>query len=71
VIHRIRQERYRKRDFCFFPDDRVARLLDADLRIVPDRHGFFDWNRYSVFSENQNAMSWMREWDHDLSAIDF
>jgi hypothetical protein len=70
IIHRLRQERHAKTDFEFFPDEKVAKLLNGDGRIVPDRHGFFDWNRYSVFAENHNAMSWMREWDHELSAID-
>lgn len=70
IIHRIRQERYAKVDFDFFPDEKVARLLDVNYRIAPDRSGFFDWNRYSVFAENHSAMSWMREWNHELSAID-
>jgi len=70
MIHRLRQERYRKADFEFFPDEKVARLLRVELRIAPDRSGFFDWNRYSVFAENHSAMAWMREWDHDLSTID-
>ncbi len=70
IIHRLRQERYRKADFEFFPDEKVARLLDSNLRIAPDRSGFFDWNRYSVFAEDHNSMSWMREWNHELSSID-
>ncbi len=70
IIHRLRQERYGKADFEFFPDEKVARLLSADLRIAPDRSGFFDWNRYSVFAESHSAMSWMREWNHELSSID-
>lgn len=70
IIHRLRQERYRRKDFNFFPDEKVARLLSPDGRIVPDRHGFFDWNRYSAFAEDHSAMAWKREWDHDLSAID-
>ena len=70
IIHRLRQERHQKADFEFFPDEKVAMLLNGDGRIAPDRHGFFDWNRYSVFAENHSSMSWMREWDHRLSAID-
>lgn len=70
VIHRIRQERYGRKDFEFFPDLKVATLIGDQGTIAPDRHGFFDWNRYSVFAENHSAMSWMREWDHTLSAID-
>ena len=70
IIHRLRQERYAKSDFDFFPDEKVAKVLDACFRISPDRSGFFDWNRYSVFAENHSAMSWMREWNHELSSID-
>lgn len=70
IIHRIRQERYGKTDFEFFPDEKVAKLLNADGRIAPDRSGFFDWNRYSVFSEDHSSMAWMREWNHELTAID-
>jgi len=70
MIHRMRQERYRKTDFNFFPDPKVARLLNSDGRIAPDRHGFFDWNRYSVFSEDHAEMAWMREWNHELSSLD-
>jgi hypothetical protein len=70
IIHRLRQERFGRTDFEFFPDDKVVKLLNGDGRIAPDRHGFFDWNRYSVFAENHNSMSWMREWNHELSAID-
>lgn len=69
IIHRLRQERYGKKDFHFFPDGKVARLL-KDNKILPDRHGFFDWNRYSAFAEDHPAMAWMREWDHDLTSID-
>lgn len=69
IIHRLRQERYGKRDFNFFPDEKVARLLSAEGRIVPDLHGFFDWNRYSVFAEDHAAMAWKREWDRELTAI--
>lgn len=70
IIHRLRQERYGRKDFNFFPDEKVARLLGSKGQIVPDQHGFFDWNRYSVFAESHSALSWMREWDFDLSTID-
>lgn len=70
IIHRLRQERYGRTDFDFFPDEKVKVLLDGNGRIAPDRAGFFDWNRYSVFAENHSAMSWMREWNFELSAID-
>lgn len=70
IIHRLRQERYSKTDFNFFPDPKVAKLLTADGKITPDRHGFFDWNRYSIFSEDHATMSWMREWNHELSSLD-
>jgi hypothetical protein len=70
IIHRLRQERYNKRDFNFFPDNRVAKLLTEDWKIAADRRGFFDWNRYSVFSENHKMLSWAREWDHELSTFD-
>ncbi len=71
IIHRLRQERYAKTDFDFFPDERVAKQqLNGEGRIVPDRSGFFDWNRYSVFSEDHGSMAWMREWNHDLTTLD-
>ena len=70
IIHRLRQERGGKKDFNFFPDVRVSKLLSPSHTIVPDRSGFFDWNRYSVFSENLHDMSWRREWDHDLTSLD-
>ena len=70
VIHRLRQERFRKKDFHFFPDARVSKQLGESNAIAPDRSGFFDWNRYSVFAENHNDMSWRREWDHDLTSVD-
>jgi hypothetical protein len=70
IIHRLRQERYKKRDFNFFPDNRVAKLLTEDWKIAADQSGFFDWNRYSVFSENHKMLSWAREWDHELSTFD-
>ncbi len=69
IIHRLRQERYGKRDFNFFPDEKVARLLTADGKIGADRHGFFDWNRFSAFAEDHTAVAWKREWDRELSAI--
>ncbi len=71
LIHRIRQERYKKKDFFFFPDDRVAALLGPDMKIHKDRRGFFDWNGYSVFTPDHATMSWRREWDFDLTSIDF
>lgn len=70
IIHRLRQERYGKADFHFFPDGRVVRLLNDDMKIVPDRSGFFDWNRYSVFAEDHSSMAWMREWDHAKTSLD-
>lgn len=70
IIHRLRQERYGKNDFNFFPDEKVARLLSADGKIAPDRSGFFDWNRYSAFAEDHAAMAWKREWDSRLTSID-
>lgn len=70
IIHRLRQERYGKNDFNFFPDEKVARLLTADGKLSPDRSGFFDWNRYSAFAEDHAAMAWKREWDRNLTAID-
>jgi hypothetical protein len=71
VIHRLRQERYGKKDFLFFPESRIRRLLNADFRIAPDSAGFFDWNKYSPFYECLRYPAWMREWDFDLTAIDF
>ncbi|MEO8648298.1 MAG: O-fucosyltransferase family protein [Acidobacteriota bacterium] len=70
VIHRLRQERYGKKDFYFFPDGTVEKLLNDAGHIAADRHGFFDWNRYSAFAEDHRAMAWMREWDHDLTMLD-
>ena len=70
IIHRLRQERHGKTDFNFFPDNKVARLMNDEMKIVPDRSGFFDWNRYSVFSGEHLDMSWMREWEHALTMID-
>jgi len=70
IIHRLRQERFGKVDFNFLPDKRVARLLDENFDILPDRNGFFDWNRFSAFSENHNFLGWMREWDFDRTSLD-
>jgi hypothetical protein len=70
IIHRLRQERRRKKDFNFFPDKRVSKLIGDSQTIKPDRSGFFDWNRYSVFATDHHDMSWRREWDHDLTTID-
>ena len=70
IIHRLRQERFGKPDFEFFPDEKVALLLDPAGRLASDRSGFFDWNRYSVFAESHRAISGMREWNHELSAVD-
>lgn len=69
VIHRLRQERYGKADLNFFPDGKVATLLNPDLKLVPDKAGFFDWNRYSVFSTAHLDISWMREWEHSRTMI--
>ncbi|MFM9903968.1 MAG: O-fucosyltransferase family protein [Pyrinomonadaceae bacterium] len=70
MIHRLRQERYDKVDFNFFPDSKVARLLNNEMKIVPDRSGFFDWNRYSVLSGGHLEVAWMREWEHSRTMID-
>ena len=69
VIHRLRQERFGKADFNFFPDRRTERVMNSELVMVPDQHGFFDWNRYSAFSENAYYPCWMREWNYDLTSI--
>jgi hypothetical protein len=69
IIHRLRQERYGKRDFNFFPDGKVSKLLSEDYKITADRSGFFDWNRYSVFTEDHQSMAWMREWDFERSVL--
>ncbi|HMQ03373.1 MAG TPA: O-fucosyltransferase family protein [Pyrinomonadaceae bacterium] len=70
IIHRLRQERNVSRDIDFFPDDKVMRVMSDEFRITPDRHGFFDWNRYSVFAEEHSDLAWKREWDRQLSALD-
>jgi len=69
VIHRLRQERYAKSDFNFFPDARVRRHLNSDFQTVPDGQGFFEWNRYSAFAEHYEYPAWMREWNYELTAI--
>jgi hypothetical protein len=69
VIHRLRQERYGKTDFDFFPDARVRRHLDSNLRTVPDGKGFFEWNRYSAFAEHYEYPAWMREWNYNLTSV--
>ena len=70
ILHRLRQERYEKKDVNFFPAHLVSKLVGPCQTIRPDKSGFFDWNRYSVFSANHNDMSWRREWDHDLTSLD-
>ena len=70
VIHKLRQERHQKKDFMFFPDPLVSKHLSTDLRLVPDRKGFFDWNRFSAFAPSHFHMAWAREWDYDLTAVD-
>jgi len=71
IIHRLRQERYSKKDLNFFPDGKVMKQMNSSFKIVADRSGFFDWNRYSVFAPDHVAAAWMREWRHDLTTIDF
>ncbi len=70
VIHKLRQERYQKKEFMFFPDPVVTKHLSGDLKLVPDRQGFFDWNRFSAFAPSHFHMAWAREWDYDLTAVD-
>ncbi|MEO6335171.1 MAG: O-fucosyltransferase family protein [Pyrinomonadaceae bacterium] len=70
VIHKLRQERHQKKDFMFFPDPLVSRHLRRDLKLVPDRQGFFDWNRFSAFAPSHFHMAWAREWDYDLTTVD-
>lgn len=69
IIHRIRQERLQDREFYFWPDERVRKVISDDGKLAPDRSGFFDWNRFSVFSETHQQMAWMREWDYRLTSI--
>jgi hypothetical protein len=70
VIHKLRQERYQKKDFMFFPDPQVSKHLAPDMKLVPDQHGFFDWNRFSAFAPSHFHMAWAREWDYDLTTVD-
>ena len=70
VIHKLRQERFQKKDFMFFPDPQVSKHLAPDMKLVPDRQGFFDWNRYSAFAPSHFHMAWAREWDYDLTTAD-
>ena len=70
VIHKLRQERHQKKEFMFFPDPQVSKHLSQDLRLVPDRQGFFDWNRFSAFAPSHFHMAWAREWDYDLTTAD-
>ncbi len=70
IIHRLRQERYSKKDLNFFPDGRVVKQIDENMKIVPDKAGFFDWNRYSALAPDHVSAAWLREWDHDLTALD-
>lgn len=71
VLHRLRQERFGKKDFNFSPDEKVSQLLTPDLILKTDKSGFFDWNRYSAFSAHQIHIAWWREWDFDLTAMNF
>jgi hypothetical protein len=70
IIHRMRQERFGKRNLMFFPDGKISTLLNADFKIVPDSPGFFDWNRYRSLSADQKDIGWRREWDHQYTMID-
>ena len=70
VIHKLRQERHQRKDFMFFPDPLVSKHLSHDLRLIPDRQGFFDWNRFSAFAPSHFHMAWAREWDYDLTTAD-
>lgn len=71
IVHRLRQERFGKTDFLFFPDARISRILSPDLKIQPDAQGFFEWNRYSVFAESYHYPAWMREWNYQLTMLNF
>src|SRR5688500_8354512 len=71
IIHRLRQERFGKTDCNFFPDGKIAKILTPDYKIKADQTGFFDWNRYTVFSENHTSMAWMREWNFNLTSLSF
>ena len=69
IIHRLRQERFDKTDFNFHPDDRINKLLTSEYKIKPDRKGFFDWNRYSIFSGDYRDPGWMREWNYNFTSL--
>lgn len=69
IIHRLRQERHGKTDFNFVPDERIMRLLTPDNKIGADSGGFFEWNRYSIFSEHYHYPAWMREWNYELTSL--
>ena len=69
IIHRLRQERHGKTDFNFVPDERIMRLLTPDNQIRADSGGFFEWNRYSIFSEHYQYPAWMREWNYELTSL--
>lgn len=70
IIHRLRQERYERHDFHFVPDGKIAPLLNEKMELVPDRAGFFDWNRFSELSKTSEQLSWMREWDHQRTTFE-
>ncbi len=70
VIHKLRQERYQNKEFMFFPDPQVSKHLSSDMKLLPDRQGFFDWNRFSAFAPSHFHMAWAREWDYDLTTVD-
>ncbi len=69
IIHRLRQERHGLADFNFLPDERIVRLLTPDNDIKADSAGFFEWNRYSIFSEHYTYPAWMREWNYGLTSL--
>jgi hypothetical protein len=69
IIHRLRQERHGRADFNFVPDERIMRLLTPDNKIKTDGAGFFEWNRYSIFSEHYTYPAWMREWNYNLTSL--
>jgi hypothetical protein len=69
IIHRLRQERHGKTDFNFVPDERILRLLTPDNQIRADSSGFFEWNRYSIFSEHYQYPAWMREWNYEWTSL--
>jgi hypothetical protein len=69
IIRRIRQERYAKMDLNLWPDARVEKQLSSDLKIVPDRSGFFDWNRYSHLAPDHGSAAWKCEWNRDLTML--